>query len=99
MNSNFDPEYERYADMDFSDAKPVSKVPPLAKLQAASGRKSRITIRVDNATLAVFKARAEMSGGNYQTLINDALRQFAQGQTLADVVRDTIRQELGAPRT
>jgi predicted DNA binding CopG/RHH family protein len=30
------------------------------------GGKSRITIRVDNATLAVFKARAEMSGGNYQ---------------------------------
>jgi cobalamin-dependent methionine synthase I len=54
---------------------------------------------VDNATLAVFKARAEMLGGNYQTLINDALRQVAQGQTLADVVRETIRQELGAARS
>jgi hypothetical protein len=35
-----------------------------------------------------------MTGGNYQTLMNEALSQFAQGQTLADVVRETIRQEL-----
>jgi hypothetical protein len=49
---------------------------------------------VDNDTLAIFKARAEMIGGNYQTLINEALRQFAQGQTLADIVRETIREEL-----
>ena len=99
MNNNSDPEFERYADLDFSAAKPVSQIPPLAKLQAEAGRKSRITIRVDNATLAVFKARAEMLGGNYQTLINDALRQVAQGQTLADVVRETIKQELGAARS
>jgi uncharacterized protein (DUF4415 family) len=51
-------------------------------------------MRVDTSTLAIFKARAEMSGGNYQTLMNEAMRQFAQGQTLAEVVRTTIRQEL-----
>ena len=85
---------DKAAGMDFSDAKSVAKVPALAKLQAAHGGKSRITMRVDNTTLAVFKARAEMAGGNYQTLINAALRQFAQGQTLVDVVRETIRQEL-----
>ena len=63
-------------------------------MQAEQGGKSRITMRVDNDTLAIFKARAEMSGGNYQTLMNEALRQFAQGITLADVVRETIRKEL-----
>ena len=94
MSNNSDPMFDRYADMDFTDAKPVTEVPALAKLQAEHGGKSRITMRVDNATLAVFKARAEMTGGNYQTLMNEALSQFAQGQTLADVVRDTIRQEL-----
>jgi len=94
MNNNSDPLFERYADMDFANAKPVAEIPALAKLQEAHGGKSRITMRVDNATLAVFKVRAEISGGNYQTLMNDALRQFAQGQTLADVVRETIRQEL-----
>ena len=94
MSNNSDPMFDRYADMDFTDAKPVTQVPTLAKLQAEHGGKSRITMRVDNATLAVFKARAEMTGGNYQTLMNEALGQVAQGQTLADVVRETIRQEL-----
>ena len=94
MSNNSDPLFDQYADMDFTEAQPVAKVPALAKLQAAQGRKSRITMRVDNDTLAVFKARAEMTGGNYQTLMNEALSQFAQGQTLVEVVRETIRQEL-----
>ena len=94
MSNNSDPIYEQFANMDFTEAKSVSEVPTLARLQALQGGKSRITMRVDTATLAVFKARAEMTGGNYQTLINEALRQFAQGQTLAEVVRETIRQEL-----
>jgi predicted DNA binding CopG/RHH family protein len=96
MSNNSDPLFDRYADMDFSNALPVSKVPALTRLQAEQGGKSRITIRVDNATLAVFKVRAEMTGSNYQTLINEALAQFAQGQTLADIVRETIRKELRA---
>ena len=94
MSNNSDPLFDRYAEMDFSDAKPVSEIPPLAQLQAEHGGKSRITMRVDNDILAIFKARAEMSGGNYQTLMNEALRQFAQSQTLADVVRETIQQEM-----
>ena len=94
MSNNSDPLFDRYAEMDFSDAQPVSKIPALMQLQAEHGGKSRITMRVDNDTLAIFKARAEMSGGNYQTLMNEALRQFAQGITLADVVRETIRKEL-----
>jgi hypothetical protein len=56
MSNNSDSMFEKYADMDFTDAKPVSEVPALANLQA--------------------------------------LRQFAEGQTLAEVVRETIRQEL-----
>jgi uncharacterized protein (DUF4415 family) len=102
MEIEFDPDkaaanplnHNPYANMDFADAKPVADVPALSRLQALQGGKSRITIRVDTATLAVFKAKAEMTGGNYQTLMNEALSQFAQGQTLAEVVRQTIRQEL-----
>jgi len=94
MSNSSDPMFDRYADMDFTNAKPVAEMPALAKLQAAHGGKSRITMRVDNTTLAVFKARAEMTDGNYQTMMNEALRQFAEGLTLADVVRETIRQEL-----
>lgn len=98
MNNNSDPLFEQYAHLDFADAQPVSAIPALARLQAEQGSKSRITIRVDNATLAFFKARAEMTGSHYQTLINEALQQFAQGQTLADVVRNTLREELQLPR-
>jgi uncharacterized protein (DUF4415 family) len=94
MNANSDPDYAHYADLDFEDAKPVSDIPALAQLQAEQGGKSPITIRVDNTTLSIFKAHAEMTGGNYQTLMNEALRQVALGYTLAEVVRETIRTEL-----
>ena len=50
-NNNSDPLFDRYAEMDFSDAKPVSEIPALAQLQAEHGGKSRITMRVDNDTL------------------------------------------------
>jgi predicted DNA binding CopG/RHH family protein len=81
---------------DFSNAKRARDVPHLARLQEEMAGKSRITIRVDNRVLAAFKARAELTGGNYQTLINEALSQFTQGLTLEDVVRETIREELHA---
>lgn len=94
MSNNSDPLFDRYSNMDFSDAKPVTAISALARLQAEHGGKSRVTMRLDNDVLAIFKARAEMTGGNYQTLINQALRDSAQGMTLAEVVRLTIRQEL-----
>ncbi len=50
MNNNSDPLFEQYAHLDFADAQPVSAIPALARLQAEQGNKSRITIRVDNAT-------------------------------------------------
>lgn len=96
MSNNSDPLFDRYGNIDFSNAKPVAAVPALAGLQAEHGGKSRVTMRLDNDVLAIFKARAEMTGGNYQTLINQALRDAAQGVTLAEVVRQTIRQELHA---
>jgi uncharacterized protein (DUF4415 family) len=89
MKANSDEMYDKYKDYDFADAKPVAETPPLAKLQA--GGKSRITIRVDNEVLAFFKNRAGQEHGNYQTLINEALKQFAQGLQLADVVREAAQ--------
>lgn len=54
MSNSFDPLFDRYADLDFSDAQPVSDIPALAQLQAEHGNKSRITMRVDSDTLAPF---------------------------------------------
>ena len=94
MKISSDKEFEKFKNYDFADAKSVSETPHLAKLQAQAGRKARITMRVDSDVLAIFKARAEMVGGNYQTLMNEALKQFTQGLTLADVLRDTVRETL-----
>ena len=79
---------------DFTNAKRAKDVPVLAKLQAVMTGKTRITMRVDNSVLNAFKQRAEASGGSYQTMMNEVLSQYAQGLSLADVVRETIRKEL-----
>lgn len=94
MKTSSDKMYDKYKDFDFSEAKPVADTPHLAKLQVETGGKSRITMRVDNDVLATFKARAEMVGGNYQTLMNEALKQFTQGLKLSDVVREAIHETL-----
>jgi uncharacterized protein (DUF4415 family) len=47
---------------------PVVRVP---------SRKTRITIRLDEDVLDWFRAQVNAAGGgNYQTLINDALREY-----------------------
>lgn len=95
MKHSSDKMYEKFKDYDFADAKQVAHTAHLAKLQAQAGGKSRITMRVDSDILAIFKARAEIVGGNYQTMMNDALKQFAQGLTLSEIVREAIHETLG----
>jgi uncharacterized protein (DUF4415 family) len=59
--------------------------------------KTRITIRLDSDILAWFRAQVHAAGGgNYQTLINDALREYIQTreQLLEDTLRRVIREEL-----
>ncbi|CAB1275748.1 conserved protein of unknown function [Candidatus Nitrosacidococcus tergens] len=56
--------------------------------------KERITIRIDKSIIAQFKVKAETTGGNYQSLINEVLKQYLLGESLQDVVRRTIQQEL-----
>ena len=56
---------------EFSQLKRVGRPP-------AEMTKARITIRVDKDTLNIFKSRAERLGGNYQTLMNEALKKYAQ---------------------
>jgi uncharacterized protein (DUF4415 family) len=59
--------------------------------------KTRITIRLDNEILDHFRRRVhEMGGGNYQTLINDALREHIRRGDIETTVRKAIREELGS---
>ena len=77
---------------DFRNAKrgPVITVPK---------GKTRITIRLDDETLAWFRDQVDRAGGgNYQTLINEVLRQHIQRakepleKTLRRVIREEIRR-------
>jgi uncharacterized protein (DUF4415 family) len=63
--------------------------------------KTRITIRLDDDLLDWFRGQVHAAGGgNYQTLINDALRAFiaSQSEPLEAVVRRVVRQELRGVR-
>ncbi|HEV7816621.1 MAG TPA: BrnA antitoxin family protein [Janthinobacterium sp.] len=72
------------------------KTGALRRMQENTGLKSRITMRVDSDVLDMFRTRAAMSGGNYQTLMNDALRQYALGQTLAGILDASVREAVDA---
>jgi uncharacterized protein (DUF4415 family) len=59
--------------------------------------KTRITIRLDNDLIEHFQKIVDSSGGgNYQTLINNALREYVQGAHLEAVVRRAVRKEVNA---
>ena len=66
---------------------------------ASTPGKTRITIRLDNDVIEHFLRIVDHAGGgNYQTLINDALREYIQGARLETVVRQAVRQEVRAVR-
>jgi uncharacterized protein (DUF4415 family) len=75
---------------DFSKAKrgPVTPVP---------NGKIRITIRLDEDIISWFRTRVEEAGGgNYQTVMNDALRQYIahEREPLEETLRRVIREEI-----
>ena len=81
---------EPYRDIDFSQAKrgPAVKAEP---------GKTKISIRLDNAVIEAFRALADQAGGgNYQTLINDALVEHLHQRTMLEAVRQVVREELKA---
>ncbi len=59
--------------------------------------KTRITIRLDDEVLDWFRNVVnESGGGNYQTLINKALREYIsqRQEPLEKVIRRVVREEL-----
>ena len=79
---------EPYRDLDFTNAKRGPVVP-------SDPGKTKISIRLDNRILEHFRSLVEQAGGgNYQTLINDALMESIQQQSMLEAVRQAVRQEL-----
>lgn len=83
---------EKYRDFDFSDAKRGAVVKP-------EPGKTKISIRLDNAILEYFRNIVNKAGGgNYQSLINDALLEYMHRRSTLEIVREVVREEL-APYT
>ena len=78
------------AEYDFSQGKRGAIDPTLPG-------KTRITIRLDDEVLEWFREQVHIAGGgNYQTLINEALRQHIQQrrEPLEETLRKVVREEL-----
>ena len=73
------------AEYDFSKGKRGVVIPQKGK--------TRISIFIDNAVLAGFRARAEKAGTGYQTMMNEALRRYLF-ETEQPVTENTLRQIL-----
>ena len=81
---------EKYRDIDFSRAKrgPVIRLEP---------DKTKISIRLDTAVLEHFKDLVDKAGGgNYHSLINDALLEHIQRRSTLDSVRQVVREALAS---
>lgn len=63
--------------------------------------KTRITIRIDTEVLDWFRGQVDAAGGgNYQTLMNEALRAHVEQRdpSFEDTLRRVIREELQRAR-
>ncbi len=81
---------EMKKEYDFSQGKrgAIDPIPP---------GKTRITIRLDNDIITWFRNQVHAAGGgNYQTLINNALREYIkhQEEPLEEIVRRAVREEM-----
>lgn len=73
---------------DFSQAKRGAVDPILAG-------KTCITIRLDDDIIEWFRGQVEQAGGgNYQTAMNQALREHIDRHSLEDLLRRVVREEL-----
>ena len=75
---------------DFSKGKRGAVVP-------ASKGKTRITIRIDDDILDWFRGQVNaVGGGNYQTLINNALREHIvrEQEPIEVILRRVVREKL-----
>jgi uncharacterized protein (DUF4415 family) len=78
------------AEYDFSQGK-------RGAVEPTNPGKTRITIRLDDEVLAWFREQVHAAGGgNYQSLINEALRQHIEQQRepLEATLRRVLREEL-----
>jgi len=74
------------AEYDFSKGKRGAILPHKGK--------TRITIYIDDNILEEFRSRAEQEGTGYQTMINDALKEYLNKSAEKPVTESTLRRIL-----
>ena len=79
------------AEYDFSQAKHGAAIPQTGK--------TRITIYIDDDVLETFRERSESAGKGYQTMMNEALRQYLEKvkqpldeETLRRVIQEALQE-------
>jgi len=60
----------------------------------SSKGKTRITIYIDDSVLEEFRSKAEETGTGYQTMINDALKEYLSKKSEKPVTESTLRRIL-----
>ena len=72
---------EEDKDTDFECAEQGASITP-------QGVKLPVSIRLDGEVIDFFKSQAEASGGKakYQTLINEALKEYVSGATVREIL-------------
>jgi uncharacterized protein (DUF4415 family) len=84
---------EKYRDIDFANARRGAVV-------VSEPGKTKISIRLDNRILEHFRSLVEKAGGgNYQTLINEALLEHVNTGLTLEIVRQAVREELAPYRS
>ena len=81
------------AEYDFAKGKRGAALPQKGK--------TRISIFIDNAVLDAFRARAVKAGAGYQTMMNEALRQYlseAEQPVTETILRNVLREEIAEYR-
>jgi uncharacterized protein (DUF4415 family) len=79
------------AEYDFSQGKRGAVIPQTGK--------TRITIYIDNDVLETFRERGDATGKGYQTIMNEALREYlgkVKQPLDEETLRRVIREELDA---
>jgi uncharacterized protein (DUF4415 family) len=78
------------AEYDFSEAKRGAVIPQTGK--------TRITIYIDDDVLETFRERSDIAGKGYQTIMNEALRDYLNKvkqpldeETLRRVIQEELR--------
>ena len=92
----------RDADIDLSDIPEIGADAAGRGVVRVGGKvvprgKTRLTMYLDAAVVEFFKARAGARG--YQTLINEALKQAIERESLEDTLRRVIREETAVYET